>query len=72
MPDTFRGPHRGFTEASGKKYAKEVAEVIKQLGGGVGAFIHESILGCGGQIVMPPMYLPTVYDTGTHSLCCAT
>ena len=63
MPDTYRGPYRGFTEESGKKYAKEVGDVIKQLGGGVGAFIHESIMGCGGQIVMPPMYLDTVYDT---------
>jgi len=63
MPDTYRGPHRGHTEASGKKYAKEVAAVIKKLGGGVGAFIHESVMGCGGQIVMPPAYLQTVYDT---------
>jgi 4-aminobutyrate aminotransferase-like enzyme len=64
MPDTYRGPYRGNTEASGKKYAKEVASVIKQLGGGVGAFIHESIMGCGGQVVMPPAYLKTVYETG--------
>lgn len=64
MPDTYRGPHRGHTEASGKKYAKEVAAVIKKLGGGVGAFIHESVMGCGGQIVMPPAYLQSVYSTG--------
>lgn len=64
MPDTFRGPHKGFTEESGEKYAEEVKEVIRRLGGGVGVFIHESMMGCGGQIVMPPGYLPRVYDTG--------
>lgn len=61
MPDTFRGPYKGFNETSGEKYAKEVEQVIELLGGGVGAFIHESIMGCGGQIVMPPKYLDIVY-----------
>ncbi len=29
---------------------------------GVGTFIAESIVGCGGQIMMPPGYLPRVYE----------
>lgn len=29
--------------------------------GGVGTFIAESIVGCGGQIVLPPTYLQHAY-----------
>ena len=56
-----RGPHKGFTEESSKAYAKYVQD-IQESTGGVGCFIAESILGCGGQIVPPPRYLEFVYD----------
>ena len=57
VPDTFRGPYR-----SGLEYADEVKQIVSATGG-VGAFIHESIMGCGGMIVMPDGYLPEVYKT---------
>jgi hypothetical protein len=46
---SYRGPHRGFNEETGKQYAKYVQEVVDKTGG-VGVFIAESIVGCGGQI----------------------
>jgi ethanolamine-phosphate phospho-lyase len=62
-PDGFRGKYRyGQTEKSAIHYANEVEEIIKYLNGGVGVFIAESIVGCGGQIVPPPTYLQRVYD----------
>jgi ethanolamine-phosphate phospho-lyase len=59
-PDSYRGPHRGYTKRTGHAYAKEVKAIIKETGG-VGTFIAESIVGCGGQIMMPPGYLEEVY-----------
>lgn len=63
MPDTFRGRHRDPTTA-GQQYANYVHAAIqraelqdKKFGG----FICESILSCGGQIVLPDGYLPEVY-----------
>ena len=62
LPDSFRGKYRGGqTEAVGLKYAKDVEEIVK-ITGGVGAFIAESIVGCGGQIVPPPCFLKKSYE----------
>jgi len=66
IPCTFRGKYRvgpGSSlnlESCGTKYAEEVAGIVNQQGG-VGTFIAESILGCGGQVVMPPGFLEKVY-----------
>jgi 4-aminobutyrate aminotransferase-like enzyme len=60
MPDTYRGPHRGFNPTSGLRYAEYLDRAIAQLedrGHGLAAFICESLLGCGGQIVLPPAFL---------------
>lgn len=59
-PDTYRGAYRGYNEESGRLYAAEIENVISKTGG-VGAFIAESIVGCGGQIMLPPTYLERVY-----------
>ncbi len=56
VPDTFRGPYK-----TGHEYADEVRHIISATGG-VGAFIHESIMGCGGQVPMPDGFLPEVYQ----------
>ncbi len=61
-PDSFRGKYRGFNKETGLKYAKEVEDLINKKGG-MGVFIAESIVGCGGQIVPPPGYLEKVYET---------
>jgi 4-aminobutyrate aminotransferase-like enzyme/Ser/Thr protein kinase RdoA (MazF antagonist) len=63
MPDVFRGMYRSEPEA-GRKYAAEVAPVLSRLqaaGRGAAAFICESVLSCGGQIVLPAGYLAEVY-----------
>ncbi|TXF85431.1 aminotransferase class III-fold pyridoxal phosphate-dependent enzyme [Neolewinella aurantiaca] len=63
MPDTFRGIHRD-AENPGQKYAayarQRIAEWADQ-GEKLGGFIAESILSCGGQIVLPEGYLREVY-----------
>lgn len=65
MPDVYRGPYKQADPQAGEKYAQHVAEAVEQIqraGQQVGAFICESILSCGGQIVLPPGYLPAVYQ----------
>lgn len=63
LPDTFRGRHHD-AEVPGKTYAayarKRIAEWVEQ-GEKPGGFIAESILSCGGQIVLPKGYLKEVY-----------
>eukprot|EP01040_Poterioochromonas_malhamensis_P006785 gene6787-7311_t len=62
-PDGFRGRYRfGHTEKSAELYAKEVEDIVNSPEGGVGVFIAESIVGCGGQVVPPPTYLKRVYE----------
>src|SRR5262249_15384185 len=65
MPDVYRGEYKQDDPAAGKKYAHYVAEVVKQLqaaGRGVGPVICESLLGCGGQLVLPDGYLQAAYQ----------
>ncbi len=64
MPDLYRGHHRADDPESGQKYAKHVEKAIRALernGRGIAAFICESVLGCGGQIVLPEGYLQAVF-----------
>jgi len=63
MPDVYRGPHKS-TDA-GSLYAQSIAEAIREAeisGRQIGAFICESILSCGGQIVLPENYLCAAYQ----------
>jgi 4-aminobutyrate aminotransferase-like enzyme/Ser/Thr protein kinase RdoA (MazF antagonist) len=60
MPDGYRGPHKGTGAATGGRYAEYVRETIERLhvnGKRFAAFMCESLLGCGGQIVLPENYL---------------
>jgi len=64
MPDTFRGEYKNVATA-GKLYAKSIENAIENIenqGRNVAGFICESILSCGGQIVLPPNYLKTAYE----------
>jgi 4-aminobutyrate aminotransferase-like enzyme/Ser/Thr protein kinase RdoA (MazF antagonist)/murein DD-endopeptidase MepM/ murein hydrolase activator NlpD len=64
MPDVYRGPVRADDPAAGARYAREVARAIERAeaaGRRVAAFICESLLGCGGQIVLPDGYLERAY-----------
>lgn len=62
LPDAFRGKYRG--EDSAEKYAEEVQkqiDVVHKKGRGVGAFIIEPIISCGGQIELPEGFLAKAY-----------
>ena len=64
MPDPYRGVYKGYGREAGAAYARSVREKIEELRGrktGVCAFIAESLLGCGGQIVLPDGYLEEAY-----------
>lgn len=60
MPDTYRGPYKSGDINAAKKYAGDVEKAVKQIqqnNKGLSAFFFESLLGCGGQIVLPDGYL---------------
>ncbi|MBJ7881050.1 aminotransferase class III-fold pyridoxal phosphate-dependent enzyme [Gelidibacter salicanalis] len=63
LPDAFRGKFRG--EDSAEKYADEVQkqiDAIHKKARGVGAFIIEPIISCGGQIELPEGFLAKAYE----------
>jgi len=65
MPDPYRGIYKGMSSESGARYASDVAAIIQrvqQAGRGIAAFIAESVLGCGGQIVLPDGYLSAAFE----------
>ena len=62
LPDPYRGRFRG--EGTGPAYAALVDEAMDALqarGFPVGVFIVESMLGCGGQVVLPVGYLQEAF-----------
>ncbi len=64
IPDVYRGAYKAGDPHAGEKYAGHVAEIIENLhrrGVGLGGYIAESLPSVGGQIVLPPGYLPAVY-----------
>ncbi|MCB8944108.1 MAG: aminotransferase class III-fold pyridoxal phosphate-dependent enzyme [Ardenticatenaceae bacterium] len=65
MPDPYRGPYKGYSQATGQHYAQHIQETIHHIqkqGRGLAAFIAESVLGCGGQIVLPDGYLQAAFN----------
>lgn len=64
MPDTYRGRFRRDEPLAGERYAAFLAEAIARMrarGAQPAAFLCESILSCGGQIVLPEGYLTAAY-----------
>jgi 4-aminobutyrate aminotransferase-like enzyme/Ser/Thr protein kinase RdoA (MazF antagonist) len=62
MPD----PYRRRLGSDGIVYAQDVVQIVEKMaqdGKKPAAFICESLLSCGGQIVLPDGYLTAVYDT---------
>ena len=62
IPDTYRGMYRD--EDAGQNYAAFVEEKLQMLGQSgkqIAGFICESIMSCGGQIVLPSNYLKHAY-----------
>jgi 4-aminobutyrate aminotransferase-like enzyme/Ser/Thr protein kinase RdoA (MazF antagonist) len=65
IPDVYRGIYRAPDRDAGRQYAGHVADIATHLaaaGRRPGAFIAESILSCGGQVVLPPGYLAAAYE----------
>lgn len=62
LPDTYRGQYRRDDPHAGEKYARFVKDAIEENQGKIGAFICESLPGCGGQIVLPDGYLQAAYQ----------
>lgn len=64
MPDPYRGPYRASDPDAGSRYAEDVGRALDEIRDadrGVAAFFCESLLSCGGQIVLPPGYLSHAY-----------
>jgi len=65
MPDTYRGKYReaelGDRLECGKRYANDFRQIISDRND-IAGFICESILGCGGQVMLPPGFLPQVFQ----------
>jgi len=65
MPDLYRGLYRADDPEAGRKYADHVQSAIEQIqhdGKNVAAVICESLLGCGGQIVLPQNFLKEAFQ----------
>ena len=63
IPDVYRGLYRQRQDA-GTRYARHVGKAIEDIqkqGRGICGFIAESVLSCGGQIVLPEGYLKEAY-----------
>lgn len=64
MPDPFRGRYAADSDRGTQRYVEEVKTILESLrekGLGPAAFIHESILSCGGQIVPPDGFFQKTY-----------
>jgi 4-aminobutyrate aminotransferase-like enzyme/Ser/Thr protein kinase RdoA (MazF antagonist) len=65
IPDPFRGLHRRSDTDAGKKYASDLKDIVDELaasGKKPAAFLCESIMSCGGQIVFPEHYLKHAFQ----------
>ncbi len=60
MPDDYRGPYRRGDPDAGRRYAEPVGAILASATD-IAAYIAESLPSVGGQIVLPPGYLPAVY-----------
>jgi 4-aminobutyrate aminotransferase-like enzyme/Ser/Thr protein kinase RdoA (MazF antagonist) len=64
MPDPYRGRFKGYSRQAAESYADDVQTAINQIhqqARELCGFIAESILGCGGQVVLPDGYLDATY-----------
>jgi 4-aminobutyrate aminotransferase-like enzyme len=64
LPDTYRGRYRRNDPQAGPKYARQVGALVDRLraeGGGLAAFLAETLPSVAGQIVFPPGYLAEAY-----------
>ncbi len=60
LPDPYRGPHRGYGRDVALAYARDVRRCVDDIaatGRPLAGMIAESMVGCGGQVVLPDGYL---------------
>ncbi|BBO70764.1 4-aminobutyrate aminotransferase [Desulfosarcina alkanivorans] len=65
MPCGYRGPHKGTGRKTGAAYARYVKTAVDCIEAGgrrPAAFICESMLGCGGQVLLPDGYLWAAFE----------
>ena len=63
MPDSYRGKYRGEEALTG--YIDELKNIlysIKKNGKNISAFVVESIMGCGGQLILPDRFLERAFE----------
>jgi 4-aminobutyrate aminotransferase-like enzyme/Ser/Thr protein kinase RdoA (MazF antagonist) len=60
MPNLYRGEHRGADAA--ERYTAELSSVVDGIEGGPAGFIAEPLSGNAGGVLLPPSYLPAVYE----------
>ncbi len=63
-PDSYRGLYRYGDSEAGQKFAGHIAEALERIaarGKKPAAFIAESLMGCGGQIIPPTGYLKAAF-----------
>jgi 4-aminobutyrate aminotransferase-like enzyme len=68
MPDPYRGPHRGAD--AGERYAGEVQAAAAEIGAAgrkPGAFLAESLIGCGGQVIPADGFLAAAADAARET-----
>jgi len=69
IPCSYRGKYtkEDYTDPElASLYNNEVAKIITEAqakGRAIAAFIHEAMISCGGQVVLPEGYLQSVYET---------
>ena len=65
MPDVYRGEYQASDPDVSSKYVKYVENAIEEAhsnGREIAAFFAETLLGCGGQIVLPEGYLKAAFE----------
>ncbi|MBK5189070.1 MAG: aminotransferase class III-fold pyridoxal phosphate-dependent enzyme, partial [Gemmatimonadaceae bacterium] len=65
LPDVYRGEFKASDPYAGAKYAASVSAAVQRIqsqGRGVGGFIAETCPSVGGQLILPPGYLASVYE----------
>jgi 4-aminobutyrate aminotransferase-like enzyme/Ser/Thr protein kinase RdoA (MazF antagonist)/murein DD-endopeptidase MepM/ murein hydrolase activator NlpD len=65
IPDPYRGVYRADDPQAGARYAQQVGAVIDRIrerGRGLCGYIAETCPSVGGQILLPPGFLPKVYS----------
>lgn len=75
VPDTYRGKYRCQQTDAVQRYIDDARRQIESVAAnrGIAGLIAESLLSCGGQIPLPPLYLAGVYDAirGAGGVCIA-